>query len=230
MIPKRRPPKDNDRRVKSNGSNKRGVTTDPANTSVQFESDYEDNLATLLFRMKGVQKVISQPTAAVVQFYDIEGKKHKYTPDFMVTFTEGRIEIHEFSMAKKRLEFNIKRREEAAQNAYSQKGWAYVVHTDQTMPSPTELANLQILSGYKASEYFDPAITDVIMAVLSDRETHKVIQVGETVANLLKVTKGRVNSTIFYLMWHQMVWFSPDVLLFVDASLNRKSKIALAKE
>jgi hypothetical protein len=227
MALKRRPPKGNARRAHTNSHNKWGVATNQRGETVQFESGNEDVLLTTLLRKKGVVDVISQPIDAVVPFHDDEGKFHTYTPDYMVIYLDGRIEIHEFSMTATRLRFEIRRREEAARQFYKKKGWVYIVHTEYSLPSRTEQANLHALAGFRPTEYRDTNVAQDVLKFLSDGELHRFDTLAPEVARIHSVPRAKVNSTVFHMMWHQEVEFNPQILIFIDGSINSKVKISL---
>ena len=115
MALKRRPPKNNVRRVKTNSKNVWGITTNPQNETIQFEfrmdkypsPDFDEACLMLV-------KSVSQPIR--ITFTDYDDKERSYTPDFQVFLDSGEIEIHEFSMSSKRIETPIRQREAAAKS------------------------------------------------------------------------------------------------------------------
>jgi len=154
MSMKRKPPIGNVRRVISLGNNFRGVTTNKRGHLVQFESEQERKLILLLERDSSVVEFVSQPETLV--FSDEKGRQRKYTPDFQVWRVNGQIELHEVTVQSRRENReSLQKREAAAQRICQERGWQYVVHTDQTLPSGYEYASLDFLSAFRTQCYTD---------------------------------------------------------------------------
>lgn len=154
MSMKRKPPTGNVRRVISLGNNFRGVTTNKQGHLVQFESEQERKLILLLERDPLVVDYVSQPET--LTFTDGKGRHRKYTPDFQVWRSNGQIELHEVTVqARRESRDSLQEREVAAQLICQKRGWQYVVHTDRTLPSGFEYANLDFLSAFRAETYVD---------------------------------------------------------------------------
>jgi len=141
MSMKRKPPTGNVRRVISLGNNFRGVATNKQGHLVQFESEQERKLILLLERDPQVVDYVSQPETLI--FSDKQGRQRRYTPDFQVWRVTGQIELHEVTVQSRRdSRSSLQEREAAAQLICQQRGWRYIVHTDQTLPSGFEYSNL----------------------------------------------------------------------------------------
>ncbi len=154
MSMKRKPPIGNVRRVISLGNNFRGVTTNKRGHLVQFESEQERKLILLLERDSSVADYASQPETLV--FSDEKGRQRKYTPDFQVWRVNGQIELHEVTVQSRRdNRESSQEREAAAQRICQERGWQYVVHTEQTLPSGCEYASLDFLSAFRTQCYTD---------------------------------------------------------------------------
>ena len=124
---------------------------------------------TLLFdRDSTVQEYRSQP--AQFAFTDSQGRSHTYTPDFIVWKTTGEVEIHEVTLTSRQDRFNIQEREKAAREICQQRGWRYVVHTEKTLPQPTEEANLLALYYYRPTIYHNPYVTAAVRDRLGSGE------------------------------------------------------------
>ena len=218
MALKRRPPERNVRRVKTNSKNTWGVTTNQIGDTVQFESDNEKVLLLTMLRNREVKEVISQPRT--IKYKDENGKKHSYTPDFEVHFHDGRVEIHEFSMAKKRLEKSIRDREAAAKIFCAERGWKYIVHTENDLPCKTEVANIKALRGYRPSSYCDKTIAQSINEVLANEKPILIETLANQVSSKLGVPRPLVLNTIYHKMWHRQLSFDPKTLLFIDGTPN----------
>jgi len=147
---RRKPPAGNVRRVRSNGQNLRGVITNKSGRLVQFESWLERALILRLDRDPSVWDYQSQPER--FHFTDEQGRSRSYTPDFKV-WRRGQIEIHEVTLSRRRMRPDLQRRETAARRICSDRGWSYILHTEQTLPQPGELANLLALAGYRPTIY-----------------------------------------------------------------------------
>lgn len=149
---KRKPPTGNVRRVISLGNNFRGVTTNKRGHLVQFESEQERKLILLLERDPLVGDYVSQPET--LTFTDGKGRHRKYTPDFQVWRVNGQVELHEVTVqARRESRESLQEREVVAQSICKQRGWRYVVHTDQTLPSGFEYASLDFLSAFRAQSH-----------------------------------------------------------------------------
>ena len=140
---KRKPPPGNVRRIASIGVNLRYTIASKANETVQCESFQERKLTLLFDRDPTVQEYRSQPERFT--FTDAQGRSHTYIPDFMVWRTSGEVEIHEVTLTSRQDRLSIQEREKAALAICRQRGWRYVVHTEQSLPQPTEEATLLAL-------------------------------------------------------------------------------------
>lgn len=209
MAFKRKPPADDVRRVVSMGSNFRGVTTNKRGHLVQFESEQERKLVLLLERDPTVADFRSQPER--LSFCDTAGCQHSYTPDFKVWRTDGAIELHEVTLAA-RLAARpaLQQRTAAAQAICEVRGWRYVVHTDHTLPSGYEYANLDFLSAFRATTYASPESVRWWRQQLQNRQpVHPRIVLTQANADL-----GRplLLNSLYHQLWHgvlQMDWCQP---------------------
>ena len=143
MSLKRKPPKDNVRRIAAIDNNSRYAITNKNGETVQCESHAERKLTLIKDRDQRVRNYRSQPLR--ISYIDSEDKPHTYVPDFMVWLVDGSIEIHEVTLSERRLTLNARRREQAARDYCEKEGLRYVVHTENTLPDDTEAANLLAL-------------------------------------------------------------------------------------
>src|SRR5258708_5802349 len=157
---KRKPPAGNVRRVAPIDNNLRYAITSKANETVQCESFQERKLTLLFDRDPTVQEYSSQPERFA--FTDSQGHSRTYVPDFMVWRTTGEIEIHEVTLTERQARSSIQEREQAARSICQQRGWCYIVHTEATLPSATEEANLLALYRYRPTIYAQAAVTAAI--------------------------------------------------------------------
>jgi hypothetical protein len=223
MALKRRPPENNVRRVKTNSKNSFGVTTNQNCETTQFESDKEWILQKYFLRDRRVSNFVSQPL--IIHYIDEEGISRTYTPDLKVFYRNGVIKIVEFSMFAKRQEPSIRRRENAAREFCRRMGWDYVVFTEHDLPSATEIDNLRTLIGYMPEAYFQKEICSAILDVLAGGNEFRILELSSTVSEMLGIPQSIVHNTLFHMFWY--VWFSytPNQLIFIDGTPNRKVKI-----
>ena len=209
MAFKRKPPPGNARRVICLGNNFRGVTTNKRGHLIQFESEQEHKLILLLERDPTVTDYVSQPET--LHFFDDSGRQRNYTPDFKVWRTDGQIELHEVTIeARRTARESLQQREAAARAICQQRGWRYLIHTDQTLPSGYEYANLDFLAAFRASTYADAESTAWWLEQLAAEEpVHPQSILAGTEAD---ATAGSLLNGLYHLLWHgiiQMDWHRP---------------------
>lgn len=209
MAFKRKPPPGSARRVISLGNNFRGVTTNKQGRLVQFESEQERKLVLILEHDPSAADYISQPET--LSFCDRSGQKRQYTPDFKVWRTNGQIELHEVTLEARRQERgSLPQREAAAQAICQQRGWSYIVHTDQTLPSGYEYANLNFLAAFRAHAYTSAACTQFWVEQLACCESmHPRIAIDQAQTEL---PVGKLLNALYHQLWHgivQMDWHRP---------------------
>jgi hypothetical protein len=206
---KRKPPPGNVRRVVSLGNNFRGVTTNKRGHLVQFESEQERKLILLLERDPTVADYISQPET--FHFCDDSGRQRTYTPDFKVWRTDGQIELHEVTIeARRTARESLRQRETATRAICQQRGWRYIVHTDQTLPSGYEYTNLDFLAVFRANAYTCAETTAWWLERLAREESFHPRSVLAQAGSELAV--GPLLNGLYHLLWHgviQMDWHRP---------------------
>jgi len=229
MALKRKPPAGNVRRVTPIDNNLRYAITSKADETVQCESFQERKLTLLFDRDSTVQEYRSQPERFA--WTSSQGTSHTYVPDFMVWKTTGEIEIHEVTLTSRQDRLSIQEREKAARSICQQRGWRYVIHTEATLPSATQEANLLALYRYRPSIYAHAAVTAAIGQRLSaDEEQAAPILIAE-LAHALSLPPPIVISALCHLLWHQML--DTDLtsrLLFVNAALAPDVLVRLIKK
>jgi hypothetical protein len=209
MIYKRKPPPDNVRRVTHIRSNICGITTNKRGRLVQFESEQERKLILLLERDGTVSDYISQPET--LKFVGENNSPRQYTPDFQVWRTNGQVELHEVTVAQRRqTNERAQQREAAARQICQQRGWIYHVHTEETLPSGYEYANLDTLATFRADSYDDEAISAWWVAQLHRQgRVHPRDVLTRAPA---AYASGQLLNTLYHLLWHnrlQMAWAAP---------------------
>lgn len=209
MSLKRKPPAGNVRRTICLGNNFRGVTTNKRGHLVQFESEQERKLILLLERDPSVTDYVSQPETLF--FKDEKGCSRRYTPDFQVWRAQGTIELHEVTIESRReSRASLHEREAAAKRICQERGWNYIIHTDETLPIGYEYANLDFLSAFRSLVYDNSQITDWWVEQLK----------GQTAAHpgtLLSTAEpgwetGALLNGLYYLLWHSVIamhWRQP---------------------
>jgi len=209
MSTKRKPPIGNVRRVISLGNNFRGVITNKRDHLVQFESEQERKLILLLERDSSVTDYVSQPET--LTFKDERGRQRRYTPDFQVWRINGQIELHEVTVQSRREKReSLQEREVAAQMICQERGWRYVVHTDRTLPSGCEYANLDFLSPFRVQCYADMEYENWWLGKLRKQEP---IYPGLVLSQIEQgVEANALLSSLYYMLWHsevEMSWHQP---------------------
>lgn len=197
---KRKPPPGNIRRIASIGGNLRYTIANKANETVQCESFQERKLTLLFDRDPTIQAYRSQ--AERFTFTDAFGKSHTYVPDFMVWRMSGEVEIHEVTLTSRRDRLSIQQREKAANAICQQRGWRYIVHTEQSLPQPTEEANLLALYRYHPSCYAHGDVTWFVQEQLRHDGALTFDQISHKIVEHLDLPLPTVVSALCHLLWH----------------------------
>jgi hypothetical protein len=211
---KRRPPVGNVRRVAAIGQNMRGVMTNKAGRVVQFESFLERSLLLRLDRERTVRDYGSQPET--FRFADDQGKQCAYTPDFIVWRQDGAIEIHEVTLTSRRTRPTSHRRETAAAAICQERGWRYIVHTEQELPQVAELANLLALFRYRPSAYAQTAVSQAALACLAEGQPILIHRLIHQLATGLGRPPTSITATLYHLLWHGCLETNWSQLIFVQ--------------
>jgi hypothetical protein len=214
---KRKPPAGNVRRVRSTGQNIRGVITNKVGRLVQFESWLERALILRLDRDLEVLDYGSQPET--FEFTDEQGQARTYTPDFIVWRRSGTVEIHEVSMTRRRLRPDIRRREEAARQICQTRGWRYVVHTEQSLPQGSELANLLALAGYRPTSYASEAVAQATFEQLEPGQMIALDRLVQQIGSGLNLSLGQVTAALGHMLWHGDLLADFEQLLFDEGAI-----------
>lgn len=226
MTIKRRPPEGNVRRACSIGNNLRGVVTSKTGRIVQFESFAERTLLLCLDRDRTVRDYNSQPET--FEFYDPKGKKHRYTPDFIVWRTNGNIEVHEVTRTERQTRDSIRLRETAAEHICAARGWTYVIHTEATLPQGTELANLLGLLAYRPMGYAQPAVWEAVRSYLGEHVSEPWERVTAHLSQTLPLSQ--VSGALLHFLWH--TWLGTDFqqALWNNGTVVSKTRLWLSEE
>lgn len=128
------------------------INISQVNKPVQFESSLERDYIYLLEFNSNVKFYLEQPLE--IKYEDYNGKKRKYTPDFIVEYFDGKIELIEIKyksvLISKRDELEIKF--EAAKKFCKKNQFEFKVITDDyiRIEKESELINYKFLSRYKS--------------------------------------------------------------------------------
>jgi len=221
MVMKRRPPAGNVRRVRSTGRNICGTITNKAGRIVQFESQVEHVALVQLNRDRRVRDFATQ--FEMITWHDEVGHQHSYTPDIIVWYVDGSVEVQEITISARRTLDELyvrtlplakqrkiraavagaRRREDEGRRGFTARGWRYVVRTEHDLPGPTERANLLALAGYRGRACGHAAVAAAARARLE-------CAVGQTMllADLIKGTAAdtgvptpRAAAALYHLIW-----------------------------
>jgi hypothetical protein len=223
---KRKPPAGDVRRVRSNGQNIRGVITNKADRLVQFESWAERALILRLDRDPEILDYQSQ--LETFSFTDEQGKAHKYTPDFKVWRRSGPIEIHEVTLSQRRVRPNLRRREQAAREICRERDWQYVLHTEQTLPQGSELANLLALAGYRPPVYAHSGVIQAVSEQLIPNRPVALAVLAHQLGGRLSLSEGLVTAALCHLIWHGQLLTDFNQLLFDQGAIVPGVQVWLA--
>ncbi len=217
MSLKRRPPPGNVRRVAAIDGNLRGVITNKTGRLVQFESFAERSLLLRLDRDPTVKDYSSQPET--FQGMAPDGKTQRYTPDFIVWRCDGVTEIHEVTLTSRRTSPSSQHRESLAVEICQARGWSYLVHTEETLPEGSELANLLALFRYRPTAYRNQHVTAVIEEQLRPIGHTALCKLLPELLQDTHLPPATVNAAVCHLLWHG------EVLTDLHASLWRSGAL-----
>lgn len=213
---KRKPPAQNVRRVRAIAGNMRYSVVNKCLRTIQCESFQEYKLVLLLERDRTVKEYVSQPVQ--LTYRNTKGHEASYTPDFQVWHTDETVALHEVTVQNRRSKDTQIQREEAARTICQEHGWQYVVHTEETLPEGSELANLQLLFGFRASGMANPAIAQSILRLLFVMEKYSLLEVVRQLQLATGHSTSQVMPAILHLIWHGELQIDWHQLLFQDAS------------
>ncbi len=222
---KRKPPQGNVRNVVSMGGNLCSAITNKEGQTVQAESFHERILALLFQRDKSVINYQSQPETFV--FTDRNGKTRRYTPDFIVWRRNGDVEIHEVTLTERQEWVRIRERELAAGTICQALGWRYIVHTEQTLPQSTEVANLLALYRYRLKAYAHDAITASAQGYLLQSAKAPLNRCMRYIVQHLNVLEPIVFATLCHLLWHDELCTDLRTLLIVENTFSPRAMVWL---
>lgn len=225
MSLKRKPPVGNVRRVAAIGKNIRGTLTNKTGRIVQFESFAERSLLLRLERDNRVADYASQP-----ETFEAGKNTPRYTPDFIVWKQDNRVEIHEVTRSERRTRENQQCREQLATRICQERGWQYIVHTEDALPQGAELSNLLSLLRYRPHGYEDAAILSAARSILQNNHQMRL----ETLTRLLVEANASPLSTVAaslcHYLWHEQLitnWQHP---ILSEATFSPQACVWLPNE
>jgi hypothetical protein len=198
---RRKPPGSDVRRVCAIGNNIRGVVTNKVGRIVQYESFAERSLLLRLERNPLVCDYASQPET--LSYITPDGKSHRYTPDFMVWYRNGRIELHEVTLSSRTERIQQQARMTAAREICQERGWYYIVHTEQTLPQGAELSNLLVLIAYRPVGYANAAVQTWLRSQHQQAQTFGKLAID--VGTALQQPYQSLFAALYHEIWHGQI-------------------------
>jgi hypothetical protein len=218
-----RPPVSNTHSGAPTGRNICGIITNKMGRLVQFKSWAERSLLLRLERDISVTDYSNQPEQ--FEYFDTRGKRRSYTPDFIVWRGQERIEIHKITTSKRRELPEIKLREQASIAVCRQRGWHYLVHTEQSLPQGSELANLLVLFRFRPTAYANTAVIVHAQERLERRSPLLLHVLLAEITDKLTLLKPQVVASLGHMLWFGQLQTDLHQLLFVDGCLSTKALV-----
>lgn len=223
MKVKRKPPAQNVRRVRAINGNSRYTIVNKCQRSIQCESFQEYKLVLLLERNPLVLDYVSQPET--LSFYTDEGREMTYTPDFKVWMNGGEIILHEVTLNKRRSRKTQQQREAAANRICTARNWQYIVHTETTLPTGAELANLQLLFRFRANGFANPDIVQLMSQLLPAGKPIFLCDLINRISTVTCLDRTQFLPAILHQLWHGQLQIDWQKLLFHEADPNPTATI-----
>lgn len=179
------------------------------NRSIQFESSLERDFIYLLEFNPNVKFYLEQPLEIIYE--DSNGKKRKYTPDFIIEYFDGKVELieikYESTLLSKKEELEVKFT--AARNFCMESNLEFKIITEILIriEKELELYNYKFLSRYKSfygninikESAFEPFNNDLklILNKMNILKKCKIIELVENCAN-----DNDKKAEIIFLTWY----------------------------
>ncbi|WP_318513811.1 Tn7 transposase TnsA N-terminal domain-containing protein [Photobacterium leiognathi] len=128
-------------------------------------------------------------------YYDFNGKKRSYTPDFLVNYHDGTFEYVEVKPHSKTLSKTFKQEFSARKEAASQKGFGLVLVTDKQIRDGYFLKNTELVHRYSGCIVGDE-LTIKVYSYLIAQNTMKI----RDLADLIGESVGRVFASVLRLI------------------------------
>jgi len=220
---KRRPPEGNVRRVESKGTNYRGEIVNKAGRQVQYESRGAWALILRLDHDRDVLDYCSQPEQ--FEFTDRKGTLLTYVPALKTWTRDGTVEIITISSTTQLAQPDIRLREKAVRESCQTRGFRYIVHTERTLPQPTEEANLWALSAFRPTIYANQEVACAAFATLNGAGKVLLDSFAARTAQNLQLPKPQVTNALLHMLWHDQITTDLGRLLFFSGSLAPRVQI-----
>ncbi len=219
---RKRPPPGNVRRTLSLGTNFRTESISSKDESVIQAESYLERIGGVMFdRDPTVRRYCSQPV--IIPYKDAKGIQRNYVPDYKVERIDGSIEIHEITLSGRRKKESAKLREEAAVLYCQERGWKYIVHTEQTLPNPTEAVNLYSLYGYSARCFCENEVRNILLRDLETGKKWRIKDIAKQLAKKPGISRGYIVATICWMAWHYELEITMSTLIFIAGEPNPES-------
>ncbi len=211
------------------GLNKHEATTQTSKGQRTSGHIYRPELTRCVYqfqRDRSIKDFRSQPFTFT--FTDEDKRERKYTPDFIVWRSDNSIEIHEVTVAERRERSQSREREQAAQKICQEKRWKYIVHTEQTLPQETEVANLLALLPYRLMRYAHEGVGEAVRMHLSSTPCASLSDCSKSISRRLDLSEATVFRALCHLLWRgEIAADLRSLLLIIDCSFNPAVKIWL---
>lgn len=207
------------RRPRPIGRNIRYTFVNLAGETQETESGLERLFTLLKDREPRVKSYVSQPER--LSYIDENFVKRTYVPDFMVLLKNGDIEIHEITVSSRRETDSARRREAAARRIYSERGWKYYVHTEESLPQRTEATNLFALHGFKPRAYrVADAATEIKSRLANATGPVYLRALVAEIAEQSNILLADAVSTALHMIWHREVESDLTTLILSDGEVE----------
>lgn len=232
---RRRPPKDNVMRVVPHGTSIRGVLTNKCGRTVQYGSFGERRLIYLLEQDKSVADYSSRPE--VIEYKGQSGAMQTYVPHFIVWRRDGTLEWHHVG-SHSVLGQNDKQTGRASQpklhDGYAaateictERGWQFVLHSNDDLPKDALLSNLQSLECFEPTGYRHPDVALHILFHLGSGEKMYFQTLIQQIADASGQLRPTVAETVYHMLWHGQLEADMEKLLFRDGDITPRTPIWL---
>ena len=224
---RKRPPPHNMKRVRSFGTNFRYEFLSKHCSVVQSKSFMAHIPALLCERDKEVVRYTSLPI--VISYKTPDGVEKSHIPDLQVHKIDGTIEIHDVTLSKRRKKEAIRHREAAVLRYCEARGWRYFVDTEETLPGPTETANLYMLYGFAAQAYCNQKVREILLSDLEIGTNWRICVLTKQASENLGISRGEIMATVFWMIWFKELETDMSVLLVIAGQPNRKAIVWRSK-
>lgn len=223
---KRNPPPKNVRRVRSTGVNNVGHQIGLNGEIVQTESMGLERLHFFhLLRNPNILEITSQPL--VINYLDENYKHRTYTPDFLISFSSQKFELHECTLEYRRKNQNIIRREKAGDNFCKKRKWTFVIITPEYYPCNTTNANIVNISPFRFDQYKNQRIKEYVQNILIQNKTMSFREIVINASQQFSFIEGEINTFLFHYIWKNDFIIDWKIPIFVLGEINKNIFLSL---